>query len=133
MVAALPPGETARLQVWRHGAPREIEVRVGKFESEKLASSESAPSTNGRLGVAARDLTAQEARQADVRSGVLVESVKGAAAKAGLRPGDIIVSINGEPVTGVEQLATLVAKSGKRAAVLVERGDSRLFVPVDLG
>ncbi|HNL21521.1 MAG TPA: PDZ domain-containing protein, partial [Rhodocyclaceae bacterium] len=133
MVAALPPGETARLQVWRHGAPREIEVRVGKFESEKLASSESAPSTNGRLGVAARDLTAQETRQADVRSGVLVESVKGAAAKAGLRPGDIIVSINGEPVTGVEQLATLVAKSGKRAAVLVERGDSRLFVPVDLG
>ncbi|MFO1405564.1 MAG: DegQ family serine endoprotease [Azonexus sp.] len=133
MVAALPPGETARLQVWRHGAPREIEVRVGKFESEKLASSESAPSTNGRLGVAARDLTAQEARQADIRSGVLVESVKGAAAKAGLRPGDIIVSINGEPVTGVEQLATLVAKSGKRAAVLVERGDSRLFVPVDLG
>ncbi|WP_323054996.1 PDZ domain-containing protein [Dechloromonas sp. A34] len=50
-----------------------------------------------------------------------------------MQPGDIIVSVNGEAVKGAEQLRALVTKAGKRVALLVERGDSRIFVPVDLG
>jgi len=64
---------------------------------------------------------------------VLVQNASGAAAKAGIQPGDIILSVNGERITGVEQLKALLAKAGKKVAILIERGDSRLFVPVDLG
>ena len=41
--------------------------------------------------------------------------------------------MNGERITGTEQLRDLVSKAGKRIAVLVERGESRIFIPVELG
>jgi serine protease Do len=42
------------------------------------------------------------------------------------------LAVNGTRIDGVEQLRQLVSKSGKHVALLVERGDTRLFVPVDL-
>jgi len=62
-----------------------------------------------------------------------VQDVAGAAAKAGIKAGDIVLSVNGEKITGTEQLRDLVSKAGKRIAVLVERGESRIFIPVELG
>ena len=44
----------------------------------------------------------------------------------------MILSVNGEPITTPEQLRSLVAKASKRVALLVQRDDARLFVPVDL-
>ena len=80
-----------------------------------------------------RALTPEEQKQAEVTGGVVVQNVGGAAARAGIQPGDIVLSVNGEPITKAEQLRALVAKAGKRIALLVQRGDGRLFVPVDLG
>ena len=133
IIANMPPGETAKLQIWRKGNTRQVDVQVGTLNSEKLASNEGSGADKGRLGVAVRELTPEERRQADTKGGVVVQNVAGAAAKAGIEPGDIVLSINGEPVTKTEQLRALVAKAGKHIAVLVERGDARIFVPVDLG
>ena len=132
-VALKKPGEAARLQVWRQGATRDIEVRVGSFGDEKVAKLDTPSADKGRLGVAVRPLTPEERRQAETRGGLLVEQANGAAARAGIRPGDIILSVNGQAIDSVEQLRGIIAKAGKKAAILVERGDSRLFVPVDLG
>jgi len=132
-VAGKLPGESAHLQIWRKGKTRDIDVKVGSFGEEKQASIDRQPSDKSRLGVAVRPLTPEERRQADLKGGVLVEQAGGAAARAGIRPGDIIVSVNGQPVDDVDQLRGIIAKSGKKAAILVERGDSRLFVPVELG
>jgi serine protease Do len=85
------------------------------------------------LGVAVRPLTPDEKRRAEVSSGLLVEQAGGSAARAGIRQGDIILSVNGLPIDSVDQLRAVIAKAGKKAAILVERGDSRVFVPVDLG
>jgi len=132
-VATKQPGEAARLQVWRKGETRSIEVKVGSFAEEKVAAADNLPADKGRLGVAVRPLTPEERRQAEIKGGLLVEQASGAAARAGIRPGDIIVSVNGQPIADVDQFRGIIAKSGKKAAILVERGDSRIFVPVDLG
>lgn len=133
IIANMPPGETARLQIWRKGNTREIGVQLGTLDSEKLAGNDRSDADKGRLGVAVRDLSSEERRQADAKGGVVVQEVAGAAAKAGIQPGDIILSINGEPVAKAEQLRALVAKAGKHIAVLIERDAARIFVPVDLG
>jgi len=133
LVANIRPGETAKLQIWRKGSKHDIEVKVGGAKEEKTAGAESKETTNGKLGLGLRALKPEERRQLDGKGGLLVESVSGAAARAGIRQGDVVLSVNGEPVTTVEQLRTLVAKASKRVALLIQRGDARLFVPVDLG
>jgi len=132
IVAAKRPGETIRLQVWRNKATREITVKVGAFKEEKLAAAAPASADKGRLGVAVRPLTPEERRQSGIAGGLVVEQATGSAARAGIRPGDVILSVNGEPVSDIEQLRKLIGKSGKKVALLIEREDSRLFVPVEL-
>jgi serine protease Do len=119
--------------VWRKGETRNIDVKVGSFGDEKVAASEAPAADKGRLGVAVRPLTPEEQRQADVKGGLLVEQSGGAAGRAGIRQGDIIVAVNGQSIGDIDQLRGIIAKSGKKAAILIERGDSRIFVPVDLG
>ena len=53
--------------------------------------------------------------------------------RAGIQPGDVILSLNGTPIKDAEQLRGLVSKAGKHIALLVKREDARIFVPVDLG
>jgi serine protease Do len=65
--------------------------------------------------------------------GLVVEGVEGAAAEAGVRPGDIVIAANGTPVKSVEQLRSMVAGAKSHVALLVQRGDARVFVPVELG
>ncbi len=133
IVATIPPGEIAKLQVWRKGNSHQIDVRVGTFSDEKVADNDAPGTEMGRLGVSVRALTPKERRQAEVTGSVVVLNVTGAAARAGIQPGDIVLSINGVPIAKTEQLRSLVAKAGKRMIFLIERGDARLFVPVDLG
>ena len=56
-----------------------------------------------------------------------------AAAEAGLQQGDIVLSANGTPVSSVEDLRNAIEKSKGHIALLVQRGDARLFVPVRVG
>jgi serine protease Do len=65
--------------------------------------------------------------------GLLVEGVSGAAADAGLRPGDVVLSANGKPVHEAGELRAAIAGAKKHVALLVQRGDARIFVPVELG
>ena len=133
IVSSMSPGESARLQVWRKGGARQLEVQVGKFDDEKLAAGDAPEAAKGRLGVTLRPLTPDEQRRAEVNGGVVVQNVAGAAAKAGIQPGDIVLSVNGEAITSTEQLRSLVTKAEKRIAVLVDRGNARIFIPVELG
>jgi len=131
-VADLKPGARANLDVWRKGRHQEIGVVVGEAQEDQVASNDAA-APQGRLGVTVRPITPEEQRQADLRGGVVVEGVNGPAARAGLQPGDILLSVSGTPVTGVEQLRALVARAGKHVALLVKRGEARIFVPVAIG
>lgn len=132
LVSDVRPGTRVELSVWRRGKTKAISVDVGEFstESAKAATTEA---DKGRLGLAVRPLTPAERSEAKVASGLVVESVSpGPAEKAGIRPGDVILSVDGEMVSDVERLRTQAAKSGKHA-VRVLRGDSTLFVPIIVG
>ena len=65
--------------------------------------------------------------------GLLVEEANGPAARAGIQQGDLLLAVNGTPIQSVEQLRALVAKSGKTMALLIQREEGKIFVPVDLG
>lgn len=135
LVANMKPGSKVQLDIWRDGKHQEISVALGDLSNSKLASNDDNDSVNKtRLGVAVRPLTSEERKQDNVREGgLLVEDVGGPAARAGIQPGDVILSLNGERVSKVEQLRKLVANHGKHVALLVQRDNSRIFVPVDLG
>lgn len=132
LVADIAPGQSAKLQIWRKGGQRDIEVKVGNQKNEQVASKDSKEATHNRLGLAVRPLTSEERKQLDGASGLLIESAAGTAARAGIRGGDVLLSVNGEPVTSVEQLRSLISKASKRVALLILRDDARLFVPVDV-
>jgi len=132
-VADIKPGSAAKLEVWRKGETRELTVAVGEMKTTKTASLRS-DDQHGKLGLAVRPLQPDEQKEAGVRGGLLVEDVGGPAAKAGIQPGDIILSLNGTPVKSAEELRVLVERAGKKTlALLVQREDTKIFVPVDLG
>jgi serine protease Do len=133
MVADITPGKTAKVEVWRAGKAREISVDVGEMKTASVGE-KSGGQEKGGLGLAVRPLSPDERKEAEVAEGLLVEDVNdGPAARAGIQSGDVILSVNGEKVGSVAKLRSLVAKHDKSLALLVLRGNSTMFVPIDLG
>ncbi len=135
-VATLKPGSTTHLEVWRAGKPIDVAVSLGELKDTTTIAKAETSDGQGRLGVAVRPLRPEEAKQlggAAGGGGLVVEQSTGAAAEAGIQSGDVILSFNGEPVQSAEQLKALLAKAGGNAAVLLQRGRNRIFVPVELG
>jgi len=134
-VATLKPGSTTHLEVYRNGKPTDIAVSLGELKDTVAVAKGDINQGSGRLGVSVRPLRPEEAKQlgAAASNGLLVEESGGAAAEAGIQAGDVILSFNGQAVQSADQLKTLIAKAGGNAAVLIQRGKNRLFVPVELG
>jgi serine protease Do len=135
LVSEVSPGQKAAVKVLREGKERDINVTIGEFKNENVAENDTEEPAvkQGRLGVAARALTAEEQRESGVKSGVVVERAQGAAAAAGIQQGDIIVRVNGVKVENAQQLRDAVSKAKKSVALLIQRDKQQLYVPVDLG
>ena len=131
-VGMAAPGQPVQLTVWRDKASRDIEVKLGAAEPASFEQA-SAEGTPGALGLAVRPLTAAEKRQAQADHGLLVEDVDGAAARAGIRPGDVVLSLNGKPIDSAEQIRSALDKKPRHVALLIQRDEQRIFVPIDLG
>jgi len=136
LVAATRPGSRVTLQVWRKGQLRDLTVVVAEMPAEQRAQA-SKPATPASaepnaLGLVTSDLTDTQKRELRIKGGVMVEAVDGAAARAGLRQGDVILSLNNTDLNSSKQFNDLVAKldRNKAAVLLVRRGDSASFVPV---
>ena len=130
LVGGTRPGSKATLQIFRRGAAKELSVTVGEFEPERpsrraQAEPSGAAPVKSALGITASDLTEAQKREFKVKGGVRVDAVEGAAARAGLREGDVILSVDNAEVTDLRQFATLAAKVEKARAVsvLVRRGE----------
>lgn len=133
MVGESTPGAKVQLEILRKGKHRTLSATLGTTAddaSQQAAADEAAG--QGRLGLAVRPLSPQEREAAHVPGGLLVEGVNGPAARAGVAPGDIVLQAGGKPVKSVEDLRN-AARSGKTIALLVQRGERRLFVPLQAG
>ncbi len=130
IIGAIKPGSKAALQLFRRGTTRDVAVTVSEFEPDRparraQAEPGAAPAAKAVLGLTVADLTEAQKKELRVRSGVRVEAVDGAAARAGLREGDVILSMDNTEVADTKQFTALAAKAEKARAVsvLVRRGE----------
>lgn len=141
MVAAVKPGTRVAVELWRKGQSRQVTVEVAEMpEDRQLARSAEKPSGIAgelipRLGIAVSELTADQRQELEVSGGLLVEDVKGSAARAaGLHQGDVLLSIGNVPLRSVAQLSDLLKQvpNGRNVALLVRRGDSATYIAIKL-
>ena len=79
-----------------------------------------------------RSLTTRERHQAEVSEGLLVERATGAAAGAGVQPGDLILKAGTENLHSADDLRQAADKAKGDIALLIQREDARIYVPVPL-
>jgi serine protease Do len=136
VIGETKPGTSVTLQVLREGQARDLRVEVGRVPDEKVAKAdndEEKAKPQGKLGLAVRPLTSEERKQIGTDGGLLVENATGPAAKAGIQAGDVILGVNTQPVKNLEQLRQAVDKAKGNIALLVQRENARVYVPVPLG
>jgi serine protease Do len=136
LVARAKPGSDGTLKVWRHGKEQTLAIKVGELQPEKVAAADKTQAApTGKLGLAVQELPAQKREELDVKGGVVVGAVQGAAARAGIQPGDVVLAVNGEQVESVKQFRGLVDKAAteRPLALLIQRGEARIYVPVNAG
>ncbi|WP_293737354.1 Do family serine endopeptidase [uncultured Parasutterella sp.] len=130
-VASTKPGAKVKVKAMREGKPVSLVIVVGEMPTDgKLNFKKSAASQNNALGANVRPLNDKEKKR--VPNGLFVESVYGAAAEAGMRRGDIIISAGGKKIRTEKDLNEVVSKAKGSLAVLVDRNGSREFIPVKL-
>jgi serine protease Do len=131
-VAMAAPGDSVKMKVWRDGKTVELTAKLGGVPG-KAELVKAAATSGATLGLGVRALTSDEASQSGIASGLLVERVGGAAARAGIQPGDVVLAVDGTAVSNVNQLRGMIGNHQNTVALLIQRGDARIFVPVQLG
>lgn len=136
LVGATKPGTRATLTIWRKGSSRDVPLTIGELEPEKLAKKDERKAkpeqSANALGLVVSDLSDAQKKELKIDGGVIVDASAGAAARAGVRAGDVILRLNNSDVKDARQFNGLVTKlePKKTAVVLVRRGDASQFVPI---
>jgi serine protease Do len=135
IVGLAMPGDKVSLEVWRQGKAVELSGKLGNAADKvaDVARQDDGASSKVRLGLSLRPLDPVEKRQSGIASGLLIENAAGAAAYAGVQPGDVLLSVNGRTVNTIDQVRDVMSKSDKSVALLIQRGDEKIFIPVRIG
>ncbi len=132
LVGETKPGKIVAVQVWRKGVAKDLSMTVAEAPSEKMARRPGKEAgAAGRLGLSLRDLTESQKKELQIPHGVLVENAQGLAARAGIRRGDVIMSVLNKDVKSAEHFEQILSgyKAGQSFALLVRRGERSLFIP----
>ena len=146
LVGALPPGTKVTLSLWRDGKGKDVKLELGALDDllagessdgDSPAPASTAPARGNPLGIHGRDLDAGARSELGLAAGegVGIASVEGPAARAGLRPGDVILSVGRQPVGTASELDARLAGTGEDDTVmlLVRRGGNTQFIAVTAG
>ncbi|MDO8890405.1 MAG: DegQ family serine endoprotease [Sulfurimicrobium sp.] len=133
LVAAVKPGKRVAVQLWRKGAYKDVSLVVGELPDKmgRAVSSKSSKASN-KLGLTLNELTEDQKRELKLSRGLLVEDAEGAAARAGVGRGDVILSVNNQDVKSLEHFNELVNQygSGRVIALRILRGDRSLYIAI---
>ncbi|UXY13768.1 DegQ family serine endoprotease [Chitiniphilus purpureus] len=136
LVTEAKPGSTARLQVWRDRAARELNVTVGEMDQPDRASAGreyrgGKKEESNRFGLTLREFNnPRHLKELGIKYGLVVQGASGAAARAGLQQGDVIVGIGGQELSSSAQLKKALdeLKPGQTLPLRVLRSGASLFI-----
>ena len=132
MVGATKPGTRSSLTVFRRGSYKDLSVTIAEIEADKPARKANEPeekpktsSAGQALGMSVSDLTEAQKKELKLKGGVRVDAVVDAAARAGMREGDVLVAIANTEINTVKEFEAAVAKldKSKPVNVLFRRGE----------
>jgi serine protease Do len=136
LVSLTENGKTVNVEVWRNGRAQNMNVKL-ESHGNKEQGAGGANHEGGGFGLSLRPLTPglRQELGVDTASGVVIADVgsNSAAARAGLRPGDVVTEVNGKPVSDAGELANTLRqlKPAEVARLKVARGDGKLFVALE--
>jgi len=142
MVGQTRPGTEVELEIIRDAERKTVTVEIGELERDESTAqasgddAEGEPSPGTALNIAVRELTPSERADLGLDDrGLLVQRVgAGPTARAGIRPGDILLRIGRQELASIEDLETALRElpKGQPIAVQIRRGDATLFVSLTL-
>jgi serine protease Do len=142
MVAAIKPGSKVVVELWRKGEAKKVTVEVGELPEDgmlarasKKKQDDDVGETVSRLGISVSELSKEQQQELQINGGLLVEDVKGSAARsAGLHQGDVLLAIGNVQIRSLAQFNEFIkhVPRGKNVALLVRRDDSASYVAIKL-
>jgi serine protease Do len=141
IVAATKPGNKVSVQLWRKGSTLDVSLVVGEIHEDGVVaqrggrgSTEGASESETRLGLVVSELNEQQKAELQVEGGLIVEDMKGAAARSQLQRGDVILAIGNTEVRSSAQFNEVLKKvpHGLNIALLVRRSEGTMYVPIKL-
>ncbi len=136
LVARATPGKQVAIEILREGKRKSVEATLEKMDDEEQAELAGTEPTEERWGLALETLTPEIARQLELdegTQGVAVTQVEpgSAAAESGLRRGDVVLEADRQKVKTARDLLKILEGADKLVLLLVQRGDSQIFVPLE--
>ena len=141
IVAATKPGSTVTVELWRKGASKDITLVVGELPADNSGQaqngghgSNASGASVTRMGLQLDELNRNQKEQLNISHGLVVVEARGAAARAGLHRGDVILAIGNINVRSVRQFNGILKRipKGRNVALLVRRGDNASYVAIKL-
>jgi S1-C subfamily serine protease len=126
-----PAGVTNAVATTAPSDVRPVKAVMPEVSAQPVAAAAAGPHRAAdRLGLVMHALNAEEKRSTGLPLGLMVDASTGPAASAGVRPGDVVLSLNDTLVESQEEAAALEAKATKSMSLLIQRNSARSFVAV---
>jgi serine protease Do len=136
-VADVPAGHSAPLAVWRNGHEQDLQVTIGREPAEAPVASSGAKPQDQRLGLELAPLGADTAGGKNGGAVVAGVAPDSPAARSGIEPGDVVLAVGAHKVTSLAQTSAQIqaaeAANHRALLLLVRRGETTAYVPVELG
>ncbi len=142
IVAATKPGNKVGVQLWRKGSTLDVSLVVAEIKDDvgvprggnRSSGTEGASESESRLGLVVSELSDQQKAELQVEGGLIVEDMRGPAARSQLQRGDVILAIGNTEIRGIEQFNDVLKNvpRGRNIALLVRRSEGTVYVPIKM-
>lgn len=141
IVAAIKPGTKVAVELWRKGALKQVKVEVAEMpgdaamERASKKQDDSMGEQVSRLGISVSELSQEQLQELQINGGLLVQAVKGSAARAaGLQKGDVLLAVGNVGIRSLAQFTEFIkhVPKGRNVALLVRREDNVSYVAIKL-